>query len=342
MQTRSSRVKTRISREGFTLVELLVVIAIIGILVALLLPAVQMAREAARRSQCSNNLHQIGLAVHNFHDQKRKLPSSVRPVETSTVRVGVFTQLLPFVDEKTLWDQYSLDVNWSDAINTPVTAIRVSTYQCPSVPKPNRLDGNPDPLRSGGPDVWAADLVAVGDYAATIGVDTRLPQVLPLVVAGTGVLPKNQVSSFADVTDGLSNTLMIVESGGRPFLYRRGGKLISEDQKKFRVNGGGWARPASDLLFAASNKLGTVVPPSSPVDARAMNSTNGDNVGGAAYPHPYYGTEGTSQPFAFHNSGMNVVLGDASVRFVDEAIDIPVFAALITRDQGERVDDRAF
>src|SRR6187455_241353 len=103
------------SRTGFTLVELLVVIAIIGILVALLLPAVQSAREAGRRSQCQNNLKQIGLAIHNFHDTKNHLPSSTRPLSGGTVRHGVFVYLLPFIEQKGLWDQYDLSVSWGVA-----------------------------------------------------------------------------------------------------------------------------------------------------------------------------------------------------------------------------------
>ncbi len=102
------------NRTGFTLVELLVVIAIIGVLVALLLPAVQAAREAGRRSQCSNNLRQLGLAAHNFHDTYKKLPSSNRASTTSTVRSSGFTFLLPFIEQKNIYDQYDLNKNWDD------------------------------------------------------------------------------------------------------------------------------------------------------------------------------------------------------------------------------------
>jgi len=337
-----------LQRAGFTLVELLVVIAIISILVALILPAVQQAREAARRTQCVNNLKQIGLAIHNFHDTKRKLPSSVRPTAASTVRVGAFTQMLPFLDEKTLWDSYSTAVNWSDATNTPVTSARLAVFQCPSGPKSDRLDGNPDPIQTGGNAAWNPTLVGVTDYAATIGVDKRLAQVFTTIKAGTGMLPKNQIGTFADVSDGLSNTIAIVESAGRPFVYRRGPILVDSDQTKHRINGGGWARPATDLLFAGSNKAGTVIPPASTVDAVALNATNGEDVGsdatpsGTTYPHQYYGTEGTSQPFSFHNTGINVLFGDGSVHFIDEAVDISVFAGLITRDQAEKVSDSQF
>src|SRR6188472_3349467 len=101
-------------RSGFTLVELLVVIAIIGVLVSLLLPAVQAAREAARRMSCGNNLKQIGLAMHNFHDTNNKLPSNIRPSAVSTVRVRWASYILPFMEQSPLYDRIDFTKNWSD------------------------------------------------------------------------------------------------------------------------------------------------------------------------------------------------------------------------------------
>ena len=104
-------------RSAFTLVELLVVIAIIGILVGLLLPAVQAAREAARRMQCSNNLKQLGLAVHNFESARRALPTSLRPPSNISgsgeqSRVSVLTDLLPYIEQSTIFNQYNKAINW--------------------------------------------------------------------------------------------------------------------------------------------------------------------------------------------------------------------------------------
>ena len=149
------------------------VIAIIGILIALLLPAVQAARESGRRTQCTNNLKQIGLAIHTFHEGKGYLPSSVRPFQSFTVRAGAFVQLLPYIEQQGLWDQYDTSVTWSDPVNLPVSSLRLSSYECPSAPKQNyTLDHNPDGF-TGGTTAWVG-IVAVGDYGASLGVSPAL------------------------------------------------------------------------------------------------------------------------------------------------------------------------
>jgi prepilin-type N-terminal cleavage/methylation domain-containing protein/prepilin-type processing-associated H-X9-DG protein len=352
------------SRRGFTLVELLVVIAIIAILVALLLPAVQIAREAARRTQCVNNEKQIGLALHTYHDAKRKLPSGGRPPEDQTVRCGVFIYLLPYLDRKDLWDQYDTSVTWSHVNNIPVSSLRITSYECPSSPKHGGLldhnpDGwtatsnswaNPNGTATTNPTNKGGGSVAVGDYAASLGVDPRLNNQTPPTsgnfypIAGSaamtssassttnGMLPKNSSLSFNDTTDGLSQTVAVWESGGRPLVYQRG-TLKNSNPVVARVNAGGWVRPASDILFAGSSADGSVVP------GTFFNRTNGADIGGLAYSatapqgYPTYGTEGTSQPYSFHTGGVNAVFGDGSVRFISDETNIAVVAAIITRNQ---------
>ena len=351
----SRRPLLRSARPGFTLVELLVVIAIIATLVGILLPAVQSAREAARRSSCTNNLKQQGLALHTFHDSKNKLPSGGRPPDAATVRCGVFVYMLPFLDLKSLWDSYDTSVTWSAAANLPVTSVRVPNFECPSAPRhSNQLDHNPD---GDAANSFGAPIVAVGDYASSLGIDPRLPAAVPgtVTISGStvnradliipssamtsgaagltnGMLPKNAAITFQDVTDGLSNTIAIVESGGRPFVYRRGQQL-SASLATAHTNAGGWCRPASDILFAGSNAAGTTIP------GPFLNRTNGHDHGSESYGssgYPTYGTEGSSQPYSFHPGGLQVVLGDGAVRMIDENAAIEVFSALITRNAGAR------
>ncbi|ADB15290.1 protein of unknown function DUF1559 [Pirellula staleyi DSM 6068] len=309
--------------RGFTLVELLVVIAIIGVLVALLLPAVQAAREAARRMSCSNNLKQLGLAAHNFHDTTNALPSSVRPGGlTTSPRIAGLTFLLPFIEQGNAYNAYDQTKNWSDPVNLAVTSKQIPGFLCTSTPDPKRLDGLPEA------SPWAANLVAVTDYSPTIGVDQRLVTAGLVDFAGDGVLTKNGQPRLADITDGTSNTLLYAESAGRPNLYRRG-KLIGNLPNR-RVNAGGWARPASDFSLDGSSLDGATLPGPCPI-----NCTNGEDVGSASFPHSYYGSEGTAEAYSFHPSGINVALADGSVRFLSSSINIREFAKLVTRAQGE-------
>jgi len=311
-------------RAGFTLIELLVVMTVIAILAALLLPGVQRIREAANRTTCTNNLKQLGLAVHHFHEARKFLPASSRPAGLTTApRIAGLTLLLPFIDQPVLFQKYDLTKNWSDPINRTVVNTKIAVYQCPTSPHPDRLDGLPE----GSP--WAAGIGASTDYSATTAVDDRLVTSGLVDHAGDGLIPRNVISTFADATDGLSNTIAFVESSARPFLYRKGVQIDS-DLTKARVNAGGWCRPASEITIDGSSLDGLTLP-----GPCALNCTNGDDFATSGFPHPYYGTNGSGEAYSFHPLGLNVLLGDGSVQFLNEGLDIRIFARLVTRGKGE-------
>ncbi|HVC96936.1 MAG TPA: DUF1559 domain-containing protein [Pirellulales bacterium] len=341
-------------RSGFTLIELLVVIAIIGILVGLLLPAVQAARESARRTQCVDNLKNLGVAIHAFHDRTRKLPVSTRPPgATPLPRFGWATEVLPEIEQSALYQNYNFSKNWSDQSTAPSSnysqvATFLSVFVCPSAPSWTlRLDADPSlasPLNVN----WFA---APTDYSPTLGVAGRL--VATGLVdnypgsgsgyggGGVGMLPQNVTATFADVRDGLSQTIMLAESAGRPTLYRKGGTLagplptqIPETVGQALVNGGGWCRAGSDFEVDGSSYDGTTLP-----GACALNCTNGEDIGAFTYPNfGVYGSLGSGEAYAFHPAGANFLFGDGAVHFINENINIREFARFVTRDQHDVVE----
>lgn len=324
--------------RGFTLVELLVVIAIIGILVGLLLPAVQSAREAARRMSCSNNIRQVELAFHNHHSSMNYFPSNIRPSATSTVRIRWATYILPYLEQASLYQQIDLTKNWSDTtpnggpggpLNYDLFGARISMYECPSNPTAGQiLDGAPDATPS-----WQ-QRVANSDYAGFYGVDPQL-FTLGLVdkesaIATNGAVSKTVKLTFASFSDGTSNTARFFESAGRPNLWRAGKQaMVSRPGSADRVNGSGWCRPASELnVLRGSSADGLTFP-----GPRGINATNGEVLG--TYPHPYYGVDGTGQIYAFHTGGTNVSFVDGSTRFVAQNVDIRTIARWVSREGSE-------
>lgn len=321
-----------VARSGFTLIELLVVIAIIAVLIALLLPAVQKVREAGNRTQCQNNLKQLGIALHAYHDVKGHLPNNARPTATSTVRKRWLVKTLAYLEQGNIVKDYDDTTNWDSPTNVPLTSLPLKIVTCPSSTDPSRMDTNPD-------KGWASaiDSVAVGDYGAFYGVhNTFVVNNSGLKLSNNleGALTKAGTVRLAEINDGTSNTWFATESNGRPNLYIRGVKQGS-DYRVQGVNGGGWARPASDFWLIGTDKSGTAV--GGPV---TINRNNGWNHGGA-YPltigTPALNTEPGSAPFSFHPGIVNVLLCDGSVRTIDEEISALLAAQLVTRSGGETV-----
>ena len=317
--------KTRLSKEGFTLVELLVVIAIIGVLVALLLPAVQAAREAARRSQCSNNLKQIGLGLHNYHDVHQRLPSGYITPSSGSYCWSWAALLLPYIEQGALHEKLQVNGSTLDAALADATGRRLllqtplGAFRCPSDSAPELNDQRQLNSQS----------LATSNYLASNASDQVSDESGQPHQSGgdnyyaDGLFFKNSKINFRDITDGLSSTVAISERNwsvnlrnGQKFTYGAG---VIFGQANVALSRGTSLVGARDYSHSAVI-FGTV---------RFIN--RGDD--------PDWSMHGLSSQ---HAGGVQALFADGSVHFISETIQFnttntvdTVLERLVSRADGQ-------
>jgi prepilin-type N-terminal cleavage/methylation domain-containing protein len=304
------RLPPRRRPAGFTLIELLVVIAIIAILIGLLVPAVQKVREAAARTQCQNNLKQLSLALHNYHDTYKGFPPSRTTGIVTTAPWYPYQHswsagILPYIEQNNVYNLYNYKVDWDNVANYPAIRTQIAIFNCPSAAPGQRFDttipaqpacGDYSPINA------IKDFVAVNCmsiYNIKDKDDIRI----------VGALQRDVRTKLPAFRDGTSNTIMLAEDAGRPNLYISGGQPGTVSPPKE----GGWADPGQPFSIDGSNLDGSIP------GTCALNCSN------------------NSELYGFHTDGASISMADGSVRFLHTNINLCVLAALCTRAGGEVV-----
>lgn len=333
MLTRSPSTSSR----GFTLVELLVVIAIIGVLIALLLPAVQQAREAARRMQCTNNLKQLGLAFHNYHDTIGKLPPMYIQLVPSTDNHGHWAWsvfLLPYLEQGNTYDVMQPNTQTPSVaigVNKPVFQNRNDAFRCPSDTGPDFHDSALDPgYAIEGPNGGGG--LALTNYVVSVNIANPRQRKAPDGRKGTdgniGPFYRDSSTGFRDITDGLSHTLLVGERA-----WMRGG-----------------VRNSAGMLYAVRD-ADTNGPSAGDVGG-AWNQGVVTIAGAVRWPINMVLTDpNTDKNAAFsshHPGGAQFLLGDGAARFISETVELnndsawtpnSVLEALVGMADGEVVGE---
>ncbi|MBA2114980.1 DUF1559 domain-containing protein [Bremerella alba] len=346
----------RSSRNGFTLVELLVVIAIIGILIALLLPAVQQAREAARRTQCLNNLKQISLGLVQFEHTYGHFPYN---------RTGFLWRILPFIEQNTLSNQINAarpDDNpnttdpsqyyngkWDNDVWHPELTEAfenvLPTYVCPSTPGQRQIESNG--YLAGATDYSTARIPNVRPAGHTLWYQDGTPQMnyntATSPPSSRGTNPTWKGARAAQITDGFSNTILFYERAGAPNRYVKG-RIVGTDSLAWPGNQGDkmTAYKADNLDASTSNRAsgrGVNGDPLSPYnDSLSVDCSTHDSANEAAIDEcgfKFIGHTNAGQPYSFHTGVVGIAQCDGSARFISNNIELTTFLNLLLRDDGQ-------
>lgn len=327
-------------RRGFTLVELLVVIAIIGVLVSLLLPAVQAAREAARRMQCTNHLKQLALAAHNFHDVHRAFPPGVHqslfPQGPRYRGVSLFVKLLPYLEQGNLvdgWDE-------ADPINNTVggvasrTATVLPVLLCPSDIIPENPIGSSS-------NRWYG-LTSYGGNGGSRSYDPQFASndgIFFVTGQGSQTDLNARPIRMADVRDGLSNTLLFGErSHFDPHHDSFAANLETPPGQFLNPMGSiGWWAPSGGRLAAGDVTLSAYAPINFRVPGNFQQGSLMVPPATDFSDYLYYNDRRVSAFGSLHAGGANFALGDGSVRFLSESLPQGMLQRLAVRNDGELV-----
>lgn len=342
-------------RVGYSIIELLVAVAIIAVLIGLLLPAVQKVRESAARISCTNNLKQLGLALHNHHDAAKRFPGGI--IVNGSVEDGWgtgFTELLPYLEQQNLRNIYRFDLSWFDPANAPAVAVEVKVFYCPT----NRSRGGIDtaPIAAQW-NCYIPPYVAGVDYAfckgANAGLSLESSRVPASVRGPFGIAVREGEGTvtgtvrLTDVTDGTSSTFALGEAAGgsRKFPIRdlnNPGRTVNDpftgqpallEQCWGATGFSDRAHPWYASALAVTAQFG--MPPD--VQDEPLNRSPGTPTIYAADPSGFNrgGRLLVSGFRSIHPGGANFVMCDGSVRWVHDSIDPAAYRALSTHAAGE-------